>query len=170
VKAACAGQIGSLVELLQGKLSKSVMEVVTAPGTGLFPKPREIHLDCSCPDWADMCKHVAAVLYGVGARLDDQPELLFKVRQVDHMELIAAAPEAAVPRAPAKGKAKRLAASELADVFGIELDEAPAAVTAEVPTLVPKPVARRQRGAKKEPAAPDARPRSQRRGPKRSSK
>src|SRR5205807_8935386 len=77
VKKKCAGQIGSLVELLQGKLSQSVMEVVTAPGTGLFPKPKEIKLDCSCPDYADMCKHVAAVLYGIGARLDTQPELLF---------------------------------------------------------------------------------------------
>lgn len=153
VKWACAGQIGSLVELLQGKLSKSVMEVVTAPGTGLFPKPREIDLDCSCPDWADMCKHVAAVLYGVGARLDDQPELLFKLRQVDHMELIAAAPETAVPSAPAKGKAKRLAANELADVFGIELDETPAAAKADAPPSAPKPVKRRQSSAKKKPGA-----------------
>jgi uncharacterized Zn finger protein len=146
VKSACAGQIGSLVELLQGKLSKSVMEVVTAPGTGLFPKPKEIALDCSCPDWADMCKHVAAVLYGVGTRLDDQPELLFKLRGVDHLELIAAAPEVAVPAAPAKGKAKRLAASELADVFGIEFD-GPAGSDAASSTSAQTKAARTPRSA-----------------------
>ena len=73
VKSECAGQIGSLVELLQGKLSKSVMDVVTRHNDGLFPKPAEIEMKCSCPDWAGMCKHVAAVMYGVGARLDESP-------------------------------------------------------------------------------------------------
>ena len=73
----CAGSIGSLVELLQGKLSKHVMERVCREADGLFPAPREIKMSCSCPDWAGMCKHVAATLYGVGARLDSQPDLLF---------------------------------------------------------------------------------------------
>lgn len=73
----CAGSIDSLVELLQGRLSKGVMDRVCREGDGLFPAPEEIELSCSCPDWADMCKHVAAVLYGVGARLDERPELLF---------------------------------------------------------------------------------------------
>ena len=91
VKGKCAGQIGSLVELLQGRLSKSVMEVVTQRGEGLFPKPAEIEMKCSCPDWAGMCKHVAAVMYGIGARLDEKPELLFLLRKVDHLELIAGA-------------------------------------------------------------------------------
>jgi uncharacterized Zn finger protein len=88
LKESCSGSIGSLVELLQGKFSKEVMERVTSKDQGLFPAPREISMKCSCPDYADMCKHVAAVLYGVGARLDLQPELLFKLRQVDHSELI----------------------------------------------------------------------------------
>ena len=79
----CAGQIGSLVELLQGTISRGVMEIVTRKGEGLFPAPRDISLRCSCPDWATMCKHVAAVLYGVGARLDTRPELLFELRGVD---------------------------------------------------------------------------------------
>src|SRR5207249_2482588 len=91
IKQECAGQIGSLIELLQGKLSQRVMEIITRSGNGLFPKPAEIELDCSCPDWADMCKHVAAALYGVGARLDEKPELLFALRQVDHLELISQA-------------------------------------------------------------------------------
>jgi uncharacterized Zn finger protein len=132
VKAACAGQIGSLVELLQGRLSKGVMEVVTRPGQGLFPQPREIKLSCSCPDWADMCKHVAAALYGVGARLDERPELLFKLRQVDHLELVEEAGDAAV-RAPGAGTpsgAKTIATGDLADVFGIELDDGGESATA----------------------------------------
>jgi len=119
IKSRCAGQIGSLVELLQGKLSKGVMDVVTARDGGLFPKPGEIKLSCSCPDWAGMCKHVAAALYGVGSRLDQQPELLFLLRKVDHLELIASA----APATPKKSRSgsKTLVANEIADVFGIEL-------------------------------------------------
>ena len=85
----CAGAIDSLVELLQGRFSKGVMERVCQQRSGLFPSPDEIKLSCSCPDWADMCKHVAAVLYGIGARLDQQPELLFRLHKVDEKELIA---------------------------------------------------------------------------------
>src|SRR5262249_52236608 len=84
----CSGSIDSLVELLQGRLSTSVMERICAPEIGLFPAPKEIEFSCSCPDWAFMCKHVAAVLYGVGARLDQQPELIFKLRRVDAKELV----------------------------------------------------------------------------------
>ena len=87
----CAGTINSLVELLQGRLAKGVMDRVCREGDGLFPSPDEIKLSCSCPDWADMCKHVAAALYGVGARLDEQPRLLFVLRGVDESELLAGA-------------------------------------------------------------------------------
>ena len=87
----CAGAIDSLVELLQGRFSKGVMERICQQKTGLFPAPDEIEFSCSCPDWASMCKHVAAVLYGIGARLDEQPELLFKLRKVDEKDLIAKA-------------------------------------------------------------------------------
>ena len=80
IRSACSGQIGSILELLRGSLSDQVMAVVSDPDRGLFPKPRQIELECSCPDWANMCKHVAAVLYGVGNRLDDSPELLFRLR------------------------------------------------------------------------------------------
>ena len=73
IKKQCSGQIGSLLELLQGALSDNIMLVVTDRDKGLFPKPAEIHFDCDCPDWAGMCKHIAAVLYGVGARLDNDP-------------------------------------------------------------------------------------------------
>ena len=87
----CAGTIDSLVELLQGRLAKGVMDRVCREGDGLFPSPKEIKLSCSCPDWADMCKHVAAALYGVGARLDEKPQLLFVLRGVDENELLASA-------------------------------------------------------------------------------
>src|ERR1700719_2408073 len=87
----CAGTIDSLVELLQGRLAKGVMDRVCREGDGLFPTPSEIKLSCSCPDWADMCKHVAAVLYGIGARLDQSPRLLFVLRGVDENELLAGA-------------------------------------------------------------------------------
>jgi uncharacterized Zn finger protein len=122
VKGRCGGQIGSLIELLQGRLSDHVMEIVTHREEGLFPLPGEMSFICSCPDSARMCKHVAAVLYGVGARLDNKPELLFVLRGVDHEELIAADAETAVTAATSRSKAKRLAENELSDVFGIELD------------------------------------------------
>ena len=118
----CTGSIASLVELLQGKLSKAVMERICQPKTGLFRAPKEIQFDCSCPDWATMCKHVAAVLYGVGARLDAQPELLFTLRQVDASELVTQAATLPIKakKTPARGKV--LDDAQLADVFGIEMD------------------------------------------------
>ncbi|NIL97240.1 MAG: hypothetical protein GTO53_06610 [Planctomycetales bacterium] len=123
IKGRCAGEVGSLLELLQGKLSHHVMQVVTDRREGLFPLPGEISLHCDCPDWAVMCKHVAAVLYGVAARLDQTPELLFTLRGVDQHELIAAADAAAaVSAATSRSKSKRLADGELSDVFGIDLD------------------------------------------------
>jgi len=133
IRKRCAGQVGSLLELLQGKLSNHVMEVVTDRKDGLFPLPQEISLKCDCPDWAVMCKHVAAALYGVGARLDQQPELLFKLRGVDHEELIDADAEAAVSAATSRGKSKRLADGELSDVFGIDLDTSEDAAATSTP-------------------------------------
>jgi uncharacterized Zn finger protein len=135
VKKECAGQIGSLVELLQGKLSKEVMEIVTRKGSGLFPKPREIKMSCSCPDSAGMCKHLAAVMYGVGARLDYQPELLFTLRQVDHLELIEGAGKVDLVGKPKKGGKKTIDTGDLAGMFGIEMagsaDVAPTRPVAE---------------------------------------
>jgi uncharacterized Zn finger protein len=123
----CAGKIGSLVELLQGKLSRAVMAVLIRRQTGLFPSAREIAFECSCPDWAAMCKHVAATLYGVGARLDTEPGLFFRLRRVDQLDLLTAAGTGATLMARSDGTRKRIAESALTDVFGIELDRAPAA-------------------------------------------
>lgn len=118
----CSGTVSSLVELLQGRLARSVMERVCRKGDGLFPAPKDIKLSCSCPDWASMCKHVAAALYGVGARLDGSPELLFLLRGVDQNDLIAAGPQTALC-APANGKV--LDDGDLAAVFGLEMADAP---------------------------------------------
>lgn len=123
IRKVCAGQVGSMLELLQGKLSSQVMSIVTDRKNGLFPLPKEIAFDCSCPDWADMCKHVAAVLYGVGARLDKSPELLFQLRGVDHNELVNASVAKAVIVSGPAGKGRILRMDSLAGVFGIELDD-----------------------------------------------
>ena len=129
IKNRCAGQIGSMLELLQGRLSDRVMAVVADRDTGLFPKPREIELACSCPDWATMCKHVAAVLYGVGSRLDASPEALFSLREVDAEELIHA--ELALPGEVAAGDS--LADGDLAEIFGIDLETENAVPAAKAP-------------------------------------
>jgi uncharacterized Zn finger protein len=121
LKSQCTGEIGSLLELLSGKLSESVMEVVTDRKQGLFPLPGEIEFECDCPDWASMCKHVAAVLYGVGSRLDHQPGLLFDLRGTAVEELIEADAEQALgTRLKAPG-GKQLSSENLSDIFGIEL-------------------------------------------------
>jgi len=131
LKEQCAGKVGTLVELLQGKLSRAVMELVTDRDQGLFPKPREIKMRCSCPDYAGMCKHIAAVLYGVGNRLDSSPELLFLLRGVDHTELI----EHAIPTAPigVGSSAPTVNESDLGDIFGIDIGDAAAKPKAKKP-------------------------------------
>jgi uncharacterized Zn finger protein len=118
----CAGGIDSLVELLQGRLSNSVMERICQEKTGLFPGPAEIEFSCTCPDWASMCKHVAAVLYGIGARLDDRPELLFKLRKVDEKDLIANAGRGLPLSRTGPSGDKVLATEGLSELFGLELD------------------------------------------------
>ncbi len=118
VRTRCSGQIGSMLELLQGRLSQQVMGVVTDRARGLFPTPGEIGFDCTCPDWATMCKHVASVLYGVGNRLDEHPEALFLLRGVDVAELIAT--EMVLPGDAPTDDA--LADDALAGIFGIDLD------------------------------------------------
>ncbi len=151
IKKQCAGQIDSLIELLQGSISKGVMEIVSRKGEGLFPSPREISLSCSCPDWATMCKHVAATLYGVGARLDNEPELLFTLRGVDPAEMV----EAAVDRPTTGGKPRRgrvLKTDELSSVFGVDINTDEASLNEATPA---KPTKKARRTAKpRKKAAP----------------
>ncbi|NDP64373.1 SWIM zinc finger family protein [Polaromonas sp.] len=120
----CSGSIDSLVELLQGKLSNAVMERICKRGTGLFPSPKEITFDCSCPDYASMCKHVAAVLYGIGTRLDQQPEVLFSLRRVDAKELVQQAEVGLKPSTKRMAPGKVLDDALLGDMFGIEMTDA----------------------------------------------
>ncbi len=137
----CTGRIGSLIGLLRGELSSDVLAVLTDPKDGLFPEPRELELDCSCPDSAEVCKHVAAVLYGVAIRLDARPELFFELRQADQAELIDSATAGVVARGrPAEGK--RIAADRLSAVFGIELEDGASARAARSPR---RPSSRRQK-------------------------
>jgi uncharacterized Zn finger protein len=119
----CAGGIDSVVELLQGRFSEGVMAPICAPDSGLFPAPSEIEFDCTCPDWASMCKHVAAALYGIGARLDREPELLFTLRKVKQEELISRAGSgAALTRRRTRVTRRRtIDESSLAEVFGLEI-------------------------------------------------
>jgi uncharacterized Zn finger protein len=130
----CAGSIDSLVELLQGRFAKGVMDRVCREGDGLFPSPKDIELSCSCPDWADMCKHVAAVLYGVGARLDEQPRLLFVLRGVDEHELLASAGEDLPLKSAAPPAGLLLGEGDVAALFGLEMAEAPKTLTAKTVT------------------------------------
>ena len=148
IKERCAGQIDSLVELLQGAFSRSVMEVIARKGEGLFPVPAEINLKCSCPDWATMCKHVAAALYGVGARLDDRPDLLFALRGVDPAEMIEAAVQQ--PMRNSKGAAGRVLATDtLSSVFGVDIDLG----DDEPPTPATATTSSKPKGAARSPAS-----------------
>lgn len=120
LKRTCSGQITSLVSLLQGKLPETVMAAVTEPDTGLFPEPSDIRFVCTCLDDADLCEHAAAAAYGVGARLDERPELLFLLRGVDHTELLEGASDALLEQSKASDSGDDL--GDLSDIFGIELE------------------------------------------------
>ena len=126
IKADCAASIDSLLDLLAGRFSDGVMRRLTRPADGLFPQPKQIRMACSCPDWAVLCKHVAAVLYGIGARLDEQPQLLFLLRNVDHNELVSQAVSAENLAGALGGAGESLAGADLGAMFGIDLDSAPA--------------------------------------------
>ena len=128
-----SGKIASLMALAQGKLPKEMLEDFCNPETGLFPKPREIHFDCSCPDGASCCKHVAAVLYGIGARLDEQPELFFTLRGINPDSIVSTE----VVDTLTDGAANELENADLGDVFGIALDEADPDVVQDVRERIP---------------------------------
>jgi len=126
MKAACAGKLDSLPELLAGEFPKALGEIFTARGQGLFPSPQEIQFDCSCPDWAYMCKHVAATLYGIGARLDEDPSLFFLLRKVEIDDLIQETikdQRGRLLKKAEKTSDRMIAEADLSDVFGIDLEE-----------------------------------------------
>ncbi len=128
LKEAAAQKLGSLQQIMDGRFPKALAEIFTASGKGLFPTPKEIAFDCSCPDWADMCKHVAATLYGIGARLDEDPSLFFLLRKVDVRDLVTEAVKDQSEKLIKESKraSKRVMKdTDLADVFGIDMDTAP---------------------------------------------
>ena len=146
-KTRSAGKVTNLLDLLQGRLSKEILADLTAQDAGLFPAPKEIELGCSCPDWADMCKHVAAALYGVGARLDEKPELFFTLRGVKMEELLtAASASATAPIAGATAPSQGLEDAALSEIFGVEIENA-------VPAAVPAAAAPVKRARKKLPGS-----------------
>ncbi len=144
IRADCAGRIESLVELLQGRLSKGVMDRMSRQGTGLFPKPSEIRFSCSCLDHASMCKHVAAVLYGVGARLDESPDQLFRLRAVDAGDLMADLDSAVLAPKPTGDRV--LGAEDVSALFGLDLARSDVAggVVPKPPSSRARPVIRSQ--------------------------
>jgi uncharacterized Zn finger protein len=122
IKQDCSQSVASLMDLLQGRFDDGVMQRLTQRDGGLFPQPREIEMDCSCPDWAGMCKHVAATLYGIGSRLDSEPEMLFTLRDVDHLELVSQAVASEnLDRALSPGTGASLGDSDLGEIFGIDI-------------------------------------------------
>jgi len=149
----CAGQLASMVELLEGRLSAEIMTAVTQAGDGLFPEPKEIRFQCSCPDWASMCKHVAAVLYGVGVRFDERPELLFELRAADPAKLVGSA-----ATLPGDFGSERVLTGSLGEIFGVTIDDEAAAR--------PRSSERRKRTAKPSPSKATTRRSSGARGRK----
>ncbi|WP_347275526.1 hypothetical protein [Candidatus Kuenenia sp.] len=150
VKDFCKGKLDSLQELLMGKFPKTLDELFTTHGKGLFPSPKEIKFDCSCPDWASMCKHIAATLYGVGARLDDDPNLFFLLRKIEIGDLISETvkdkTEELLTRA--KRKSSRIIEDQdLSSVFGIEMDTTPDTKTKAKAKTKGKDVAQKKAGA-----------------------
>jgi len=157
LRKSCAGGIGSLVELLEGRFSSDVMTRMTAREGALLPTPSQVQMSCSCPDWASLCKHLAAVMYGVGARLDERPELLFLLRGVDPTELVTAAVQSAQQSTPAPSATL---AGDLGDIFGIEL--APDVEAAErkperAPRVEPAPKQREKVETSEKPQNPNRR-------------
>jgi uncharacterized Zn finger protein len=122
IVATCAKRVENIGALVEGRFPQELADVFMKQGEGLFPNPKEIHMSCSCPDIAMLCKHVAAVLYGVGARLDGEPLLFFKLRGVDSGELIKKSVDEKMQNllANAGKKSKRVIADkDVARLFGV---------------------------------------------------
>ncbi|MSR59132.1 MAG: hypothetical protein EXS05_16055 [Planctomycetaceae bacterium] len=154
IRSDCSQSIDSLIDLLQGRFDQGIMRRLSQRDGGLFPQPREIKMSCTCPDWAGVCKHVAATFYGVGARLDSAPELLFTLRGVDHLELIGQAVTSEnLDRTLGAGQTSALAGSDLGELFGIEL-ETGKPETATQPAKRKRVTAAKSAAATKSPAKP----------------
>lgn len=119
----CNRRIDSLEQLLEGKFPKELEVLFTDKKYSMFPTPKEIHFSCSCPDWAYMCKHVAAVLYGIGSRFDQNPLLFFELRDVDSHELIRKSMEEKIEsmlQNVGKKSKREISAEDVSNIFGLE--------------------------------------------------
>ena len=122
VTALCNNSIESLEQLVEGKFPKELDVLFKEKEYGLFPAPKEIHFDCSCPDWASMCKHVAAVLYGIGSRLDSNPMLFFELRDIDSQELVRKSVEKKLEnmlKNAGKKSKREIELKDITDIFGL---------------------------------------------------
>ncbi|MBP7222914.1 MAG: hypothetical protein KBA50_06650 [Sedimentibacter sp.] len=118
----CNNRIDSLEQLIEGKFPKELEVLFKEKKYGLFPSPKEIHFDCSCPDWASMCKHVAATLYGIGTRLDSNPMLFFELRDIDSKELVRKSVEQKLEsmlKNAGKKSNREIAESDITEIFGL---------------------------------------------------
>ncbi len=156
IRDACTGEFDSLRELLAGQFPASLKDLFFQKGAGLFPAPKEIHFDCSCPDWASMCKHVAAALYGVGARLDEDPSLFFTLRRINVDDLItetvADTAQALIDKAEQQS-GNILDDVDLGDVFGIQLDDINAPAL-DLPASSPRRLPPRKQRPRRAPKRP----------------
>lgn len=110
---ALAEQAVFTVQLLAGEMPDEIERVFAAAGVSLFPDRKDqLHTDCSCPDWANPCKHVAAVHYILGEQFDEDPFLLFRLRGRTQEQVIA-------------GLRARRAGQEAVDDAGETADEPP---------------------------------------------
>jgi len=151
----CQGKINSLNALLDGKLPESMINILTSKDKGIFPSPDEIEFNCSCPDWAYMCKHIAATLYGVGTRLDKTPALFFTLRGVNMDNLISMAIQKETEQLIQKSKIKKtkriISDADLSSTFGIDFDDSPI-------SAITKPLVPMKKRSPKKSAKPDMTP------------
>jgi len=116
---ACVGNIATVSDLLAGVLSEQVIAAIVDENYGLFPELDQITFSCTCPDWTDVCKHVAAVLYGFSVRLDQNPALLFQLRGVDPVDLVTATSLSIIAEIGSETDASSM--DDLESIFGIDI-------------------------------------------------
>lgn len=163
----CSRQVRSLLDLMRGQLPDDVLARLTDPTQGMFPSPKELKPSCSCPDYAVICKHVAATLYGVGHLLDSEPALFFKMRGVEQAELVSEAmANQTAGDAIGLNRQSDLADEDLGALFGIDLSTTSAGAASagrprraksrgRMPKSGPRPAAHRNPAAKSKPAKAD---------------
>ena len=165
IRQSCGQDIRSLIDLMRGKLPNSVLERLCDGQQGMFPSPNEVKIRCSCPDYATLCKHAAATLYGVGHLLDSQPEIFFQLRGVDQNELVTEAfNHDPTTQLSAQDSETEIAAEDLESIFGINFASTapsvpgnePVAETRQKSTTSKKSVKAKPQSVKKSPSATKA--------------